>query len=129
AIYGWWAGWGLEGFFWAQLAARALAFFSLPLLAWLQLRRASPAPAETIHPPPGMWQVVKSGYTQNLGTMATQHLDMLLIGSILSPQAAGVYKLVKNLGSLLRNFTNPLRELAYTTVSQILANDRHFSAV
>src|SRR5690606_9516888 len=66
---------------------------------------------------------------QNLGTMATQHLDMLLIGSILSPQAAGVYKLVKNLGSLLRNFTNPLRELAYTTVSQILANDRHFSAV
>lgn len=69
----------------------------------------------------GLWHFV---WTSNLLTsvrVATRELDILFIGGILGPSAAGMYQIVKQFASVILRITDPLTHAIFPEMARLIS--------
>lgn len=122
------AGAGLDGFLVALLVAGILGRLILPVMGWRELSRrgllagmTSTLKGVTL-PHPGLWRFV---WSTNLNTsvgLAAKRADTLIVGWIIGPSGAGVYKIAREFADALAKPVTRLRQTIYPTFARLLAN-------
>jgi O-antigen/teichoic acid export membrane protein len=74
------------------------------------------------------WQnVVKfNSYTHftNMADIPVRLLDTILVGALLTVESAGVYKIIRQLGTIIDKFTGPVGQVLFPEFSMLLANNQ-----
>ncbi|WP_057830664.1 lipopolysaccharide biosynthesis protein [Colwellia sp. TT2012] len=71
--------------------------------------------------------VVKfNSYTHftNMADIPVRLLDTILVGALLSVESAGVYKIIRQLGTIIDKFTGPVGQVLFPEFSMLLANNQ-----
>jgi O-antigen/teichoic acid export membrane protein len=70
---------------------------------------------------PGIWGFVLSTNFNASIRMASREVDVLVIGALLSPASVGLYKIAKQISSILSVFTDPLYQSIYPELVKLRA--------
>jgi O-antigen/teichoic acid export membrane protein len=122
-------GGGFGAFALAWMASETLGYVLLLALGWRTLQRQGFGPVATLREPlrgitrecPGLWGFV---WTTNINTslkMGLKEVDLLFVGGLLGPAAAGLYKVVKQCANLLHDLTGPIQDALYPEIARAWA--------
>jgi O-antigen/teichoic acid export membrane protein len=124
------AGLGLEGFVLVWMGTAILGYVLLAAFAFVELRdhRLLGFPKESLRSLdslfPGIWGFL---VTTNLNSgirLASREGDMLLVGGLLGPAAAGLYKVAKQISSLLARVSDPFYQAIYPELARLWSASR-----
>lgn len=122
------AGMGL----WAFIAIGMIVSVTESLLmiaaAWMEFRRRGFLEHPQTRPLrgvtslfPGIWGFIWSNNLSLLMRKTTQEFDILLVGSLAGPAAAGLYHVAKRLGEMVMKIGRPLQQAVYPDAARLWA--------
>lgn len=121
---------GLWGFVLVWMCTTILGYVLLLTMGWTELRRhgygdflqARLSGIAEKHP--GLWGFV---WTTNLTAgirLASRELDVLVVGGVLGSASAGLYKVAKQIASVLARLSDPFYQAIYPELAKLWASQR-----
>lgn len=123
-------GGGVWEFLWVQIGSQCIGTVFVVLAAWREMKR---------HGFPSVWRtqiekwrpMVRFStwiFFQSSPGVAVRQLDVLIVGSVLSLEAAGIYKIVKQLLQAFGILTDPIYDASYPQFASLIAERRPMDA-
>lgn len=115
---------GLRAFVWAWFLTEIFGYLLTILWGWREYRRRRfgsvlRAPLQGIPAKfTGIWRFVWSTNFQFSLKLGVKELDVLVVGGLLGPAAAGVYKIAKQFTRIMDRFTDPLNQSVYPALAK-----------
>jgi O-antigen/teichoic acid export membrane protein len=131
AIVGITGHWQISDFVWLWMIAEATSLVIAALLAlWVALGEGvvfGPAatPRAVLHAHPGLLGFFVSTNWHTTVRMASKEVDTLIIGGILGNASAGLYKIVKQIASVLSRAADPLYQAVYPELAKLWSAGDH----
>ena len=122
---------GLWGFLSVWFIAGIAGGITLVVMGWWELRTRELIPPRSIsfrnltQPHPGLWRFVFATNIQSSLELTTGHLTTLLVGWILGPTAAGLFKIAKELSTVLSRAGGLLAESMYPELAKLSTQEQN----
>lgn len=118
---------GFTGFLWAWFFGSLAAYFFLPLMAMLELKRRRllglvfKAKSSLRHPRKGLWPfMIKSNIDSTLAA-ATQHLPALMVMGVFGPIWVAIYRIAEEVAKLLSEGFKLLDQVIYPELAKMVS--------
>ena len=122
---------GLWGFLSVWFIAGIAGGITLVVMGWWELRKQKLIPPRSIsfrhltQPHPGLWRFVFATNIQSSLELTTGHLTTLMVGWILGPTAAGLFKIAKELSTVLSRAGGLLAESMYPELAKLSTQEQN----
>ncbi len=122
---------GLWEFLSVWFVAGVLGGITLIVMGWWELRKREliPPSSTSFHdltqPHPGLWKFVFATNLQSSLELSTGHLTTLIVGWVLGPTAAGIFKIAKELSTVLSRTGGLLAESLYPELAKLSTQEKN----
>ncbi|HIA14250.1 MAG TPA: lipopolysaccharide biosynthesis protein [Nitrospirales bacterium] len=122
---------GLWGFLSVWFIAGVVGGIVLVVMGWCELRKRELIPPRHMsfrnltQPHPGLWRFVFATNIQSSLELTTGHLTTLVVGWVLGPTAAGLFKIAKELSTVLSRAGGLLAESIYPELAKLSTQEQN----
>ena len=122
---------GLWGFLSVWFTAGVVGGITLIVMGWWELRKRGLIPPRNIpfrnvtQAHPGLWRFVFATNLQSSLELSTGHLTTLMVGWVLGPTAAGLFKIAKELSTVLSRAGGLLAESMYPELAKLSTQEEN----
>ncbi len=116
---------GLWGFLSIWFIASVVSGITLVVMGWWELRKRELIPPRSLsfhnltQPHSGLWRFVFATNIQSSLDLTTGHLTTLMVGWVLGPTAAGLFRIAKELSTVLSRAGGLLAESTYPELAKL----------
>lgn len=125
ALLAWWMGWGILGFLISTIVAVVTGRLLLVIMAWDVLRQHGVLAVWKDAPLQSPGKFLRFGgwsYLSSVMDIPVKQLDVIILSAVLSLEASGIYRIIKQVVGLLALLTDPIYQAVYPQFSAMMAD-------